>query len=147
MPSLFDLCQNTEPLEKLQKISDDIREREYDEVIRKYRASHIFDSYEDALNWLVKNPDRIIEWHAKTLSYLPKENLFLSYEQEYSSDGIVSYDIKRKYNRDELLNQIYNIIKERGYDLEKDFKDEYGKLDYVYKRLTIKEIEEMNGVF
>jgi hypothetical protein len=147
MPSLFDLCQNTEPLEKLQKISDDIRKREYDEVIRKHRASHIFDSYEDALDWLVKNPDRTIEWHAKTLSYITEENLFLSYEQEYSSDGIVSYDIKRKYTREELLNQIYNHIKERGYDLEKDFKDEYGKLDYVYKRLTIKEIEEMNQVF
>ena len=147
MPSLFDLCQNTEPLEKLQKISDDIREREYDEVIRKHRASHIFNSYEDALDWLVKNPARSIEWHIKTLRYLPEENLFLSYEQEYSSDGIVSYDIKRKYTREELLNQIYNYIKERGLDLDKDFKDEYGKLDYVYKRLTIKEIEEMNEVF
>ena len=142
MPSLFDLCQNTEPLEKLQKIADDIRGKEYAEIVRKHRASHIFDSYEDALDWLVKNPDRSIEWHVKTLRYLPEENLFLSHEQEYSFDGVIPHNVKRKYTREELLDQIHNTIKERGWDLEKDFKDEYGKLDYVYKRLTTQEKED-----
>ena len=143
MPTLFDLCQDTEPLKKLQKIAVDIREKEHAEIVRRHRASHIFDSYEDALDWLVKNPDRYIEWHVKTLRYLPDENLFLSYEQEYSFDGVIPYDVRRKYTREELLNQIYNTIKERGWDLEKDFKDEYGKLDYVCKRLTTQEMKEI----
>lgn len=131
MPSLFDLCQNTEPLEKLKKISDDIRERERAELMREHRASHIFDSYEDVLDWLVKHPDRTVEWHVKTLNYLPDENIFISYEQEYSLDGVIPWNIRRKYTREELLDQIHDTTKERGWDLEKDLKDEYGKLNYV----------------
>lgn len=137
MPTIFELCENTKPIEdlrnKMQRIADEIREKERAEIIRRHRESHIFDSYEDALDWLVKNPDRSIEWHIKTLRYLPEENLFLSHEQEYSFDGVIPYNVTRKYTREELLDQIYSIIKKRGWDLEKDFKDEYGKLDYVYK--------------
>ena len=131
MPTLFDLCQDTEPLKKLQQISADEKKRRYAEIVRQHRETHIFDSYEQALDYLVQHPGELISWHAKTLQYLPDENLFLSYEQEYSFDGVIPYDVRRKYTREELLNQIYDTIKERGWDLEKDFKDEYGKLDYV----------------
>ena len=137
MPTIFDLCPNTKPFEdlrnKMQRIADEIRENERAEIIRRHRESHIFDSYEDSLDWLVKHPDDGLQWHAKTLYFLPDENLFLSYEQEYSLDGVIPYDVRRKYTREEPLNQIYSTIKERGWNLEKDLKDEYGKLKYVYK--------------
>ncbi len=137
MPTISDLCPNIKPIEdlrnKMQRIADEIREKERAEIIRKHRESHIFDSYEDALDWLVKHPDDGLQWHAKTLYFLPDENLFLSYEQEYSLDGVIPYDVRRKYTREELLSNIYNFIKKRGTSLEKDFKDEYGKLEYVYK--------------
>lgn len=137
MPTIFELCANTKPIEDLrnemQRIADEIREKERAEIIRRHRESHIFDSYENALDWLVKNPDDRLQWHAKRLYFLPDENLFLSYEQDYSFDGVIPYDVRRKYTREELLDQIYSSIKERGWNLEKDLKDEYGKLDYVYK--------------
>ena len=137
MPTIFDLCPNTKPIEDLrnemQRIADEIRNKERAEIIRRHRESNIFDSYEDALDWSMKHPDDGVQWHAKTLYFLPDENLFLSYEQEYSLDGVVPYDVRRKYTREELLDQIYSTIKERGWNLEKDLKDEYGKLEYVYK--------------
>ena len=131
MPTLFDLCQDTEPLKKLQKISADEKKRQYDEIVRRHRETHIFDSYEQALDYLVQHPGKRISWHVKTLQYLPDENLFLSHEQEYSFDGVIPYNVTKKYTREELLSGVYDTIKERGWDLEKDFKDEYGKLDYV----------------
>jgi len=137
MPTIFDLCPNTKPIEDLrnemQRIADEIREKEHAEIIRRHRESNIFDSYEDALDWSMKHPDNGLQWHEKTLYYLPDENLFLSYEQEYSLDGVVPYDVRRKYTREELLDQIYSTIKKRGWNLENDLKDEYGKLEYVYK--------------
>ena len=137
MPTIFDLCPNTKPIEDLrnemQRIADEIRNKERAEIIRRHRESNIFDSYEDALDWSMKHPDDGVQWHAKTLYFLPDENLFLSYEQEYSLDGVVPYDVRRKYTREELLDQIYGTIKKRGWNLEKDLKDEYGKLEYVYK--------------
>lgn len=137
MPTIFDLCPDTKPIEdlrnKMQQIADEIREKERAEIIRRHRESNIFDSYEDALDWSMKHPDNGVQWHAKTLYFLPDENLFLSYEQEYSLDGVVPYDVRRKYTRKELLDQIYSTIKKRGWNLEKDLKDEYGKLEYVYK--------------
>ena len=137
MPTIFDLCPDTKPIEdlrnKMQQIADEIREKERAEIIRRHRESNIFDSYEDALDWSMKHPDDGVQWHAKTLYFLPDENLFLSYEQEYSLDGVVPYDVRRKYTRKELLDQIYSTIKKRGWTLEKDLKDEYGKLEYVYK--------------
>lgn len=137
MPTIFDLCPNTKPIKnirnEMQRIADEIRNKERAEIIRRHRESNIFDSYEDALDWSMKHPDNGLQWHAKTLYYLPDENLFLSYEQEYSFDGVIPYDVRRKYTREELLDQIYGTIKERGWNLEKDLKDEYGKLEYVYK--------------
>lgn len=137
MPTIFELCENTKPIEDLrnemQRIADEIREKERAEIIQRHKETHIFDSYEDALDWSMKHPDNGLQWHAKRLYFLPDENLFLSYEQEYSLDGVIPYDVRRKYTRKELLDQIYNSIKVNGWDLEKDLKDEYGKLDYVYK--------------
>lgn len=137
MPTIFDLCPNTKLIKnirnEMQRIADEIRNKERAEIIRRHRESNIFDSYEDALDWSMKHPDNGLQWHAKTLYYLPDENLFLSYEQEYSFDGVIPYDVRRKYTREELLDQIYGTIKERGWNLEKDLKDEYGKLEYVYK--------------
>lgn len=137
MPTIFDLCPNTKPIKnirnEMQRIADEIRNKERAEIIRRHRESNIFDSYEDALDWSMKHPNNGLQWHAKTLYYLPDENLFLSYEQEYSFDGVIPYDVRRKYTREELLDQIYSTIKERGWNLEKDLKDEYGKLEYVYK--------------
>lgn len=137
MPTIFDLCPNTKLIKnirnEMQRIADEIRNKERAEIIRRHRESNIFDSYEDALDWSMKHPNNGLQWHAKTLYYLPDENLFLSYEQEYSFDGVIPYDVRRKYTREELLDQIYSTIKERGWNLEKDLKDEYGKLEYVYK--------------
>ena len=131
------MCPDIKPIKdlrnKMQQIADEIREKERAEIIRRHRESNIFDSYEDALDWSMKHPDDGVQWHAKTLYFLPDENLFLSYEQEYSLDGVVPYDVRRKYTRKELLDQIYSTIKKRGWNLEKDLKDEYGKLEYVYK--------------
>ena len=127
MPTIFDLCPNTKPIKnirnEMQRIADEIRNKERAEIIRRHRESNIFDSYEDALDWSMKHPNNGLQWHAKTLYYLPDENLFLSYEQEYSFDGVIPYDVRRKYTREELLDQIYSTIKERGWNLErKGFK-------------------------
>ena len=138
MPQLFELCskkKSQDDLLNLKKQLDEeemkIREEEHRRMEAKHRATHIFDSYEDALDWLVENPGSVISWHVKTLSWQPEENRFLSYEQEYSMDGVIPYNVRRFYTREELLDGIYSVIKERGIDIS-ELKDKFEKLDYVH---------------
>lgn len=138
MPNLLDLCSNPESRETILGIQRTLQaeKRKEEEIERKrmetrHREKHIFESYEQALDWLMQNPDGVISWHVKTLSWNPDENRFLSYEQEYSLDGVVPYDVKRFYTRDELLDQVYTYLKESCMTLD-DLKDKYGKLDYVH---------------
>lgn len=138
MPYLFDLCNDEVQKQKFTELqkqlkADDLarKEKEWAEAVARHKAKHIFDSYEDALDWLTKHPGSVISWHIKTLSWLPDENLFLSYEQEYSMDGVIPYNVRRKYTREQLLDQIYSFLKEKGETVEV-LKDKYGKLEYVH---------------
>ena len=142
MPQLMDLCSDKQSMDRLQSIYDKIRsnekramEDEKKERLIRHRNTHIFNTYEQALDWLEDNPGRRIVWHAKTLSWIPEEELFLSYEQDYSYDGVIAYDVTRKYTRQELLDDIHDFIyrmQEKGYNPD-ELKDKLGNLGFVYK--------------
>ena len=126
MPQLIDLCSDITSMTRLQEIyreqyNDEKRamEEERQKAIRDHKEKHCFDSYEQALDWLVEHPDKRIEWHCMTLQYIPDENNFLSHEQEFSYDGVMAYDVTKKYTREELLKGIQNFIDEMSKDCPK----------------------------
>lgn len=142
MPNIFELCSNQKDLNKLQNIKNNLLkaeeeiEKEYKrEFIENYRKHHIFSSYEEALNWSIKNPDKGVNWHCKTLFWQEDKKKFKSYEQEYSLDGILCYDVIRYYTKEELLKEIEEHIKYcniRYPEMKKNWwLDEYNKLNYV----------------
>ncbi len=144
MASIFDLASNSKGLEKLQQVKNELQyEREQkEEERRKYteevhRKKHIFDSYEQALDWAIKT-ERGISWHTKTLFWESDKNKFKSYEQEYSFDGVMCYDVIRYYTKEQLLEGIKEHIEwcNKKYPEQTDTKwwlDTFGKLDYVYR--------------
>ena len=143
MPNIFELGSNQKAFDKLQNIKNNLQkvkeEKEKEdrrEFIENYRKHHIFSSYEEALNWSIKNPDKRVEWHCKTLFWQEDKQKFKSYEQEYSLDGVIPYDIVKYYTKEELLKEIEEYIKyyNNKYPEEANKKwwlDEYGKLSYV----------------
>ena len=143
MPNIFELCSNQRDFNKLQNIKDDfqkIKEKEEEEtkkkIIEKYLKHHIFSSYEEALDWAIKNPDRGIIWHCQLLLWEEDKQKFKSYEQEFDRDGIIPYDVIRYYTKEELLKGIQEHIESYNKKHpekmnEKWWLDEYGKLSYV----------------
>lgn len=143
MSNIFELCSDQRGFDKLQNIKNNFlkakEEKEKEDrrkFIENYRKHHIFSSYEEALNWSIKNPDKGIEWHCKTLFWQEDKQKFKSYEQEYSLDGIMCYDVIKYYTKEELLKEIEEHIKccNNKYPEEANKKwwlDEYGKLSYV----------------
>ena len=143
MPNIFELDSNQKTFSKLQDIKNNLlkakEEKEKEdrrEFIENYRKHHIFSSYEEALNWSIKNPDKGIKWHCKTLFWQEDKQKFKSYEQEYSFDGVMCYDVIRYYTKEELLKGIEEHIEycNKKYPEninEKWWLDEYGKLSYV----------------
>lgn len=145
MPSLFDLCTNPESKKKLDELNQLLKaereeklQAEAEERERRHRERHIFDSYEQALDWLVEHQGSTIEWHTKTLHWDEGCQKFISREQEYSYDGVIPYDVVRQYTREQLLEGIEEHkkwMKNKYEDFDSDdYKDKYGKLDYVYVR-------------
>ena len=88
MANIFELCSNQKDFDKLQNIKDTFQKIQEDEkeefkksIIEKYILHHIFSSYEEALDWGVKNPDKGILWHCKLLFWEEDKQKFKSYEQ------------------------------------------------------------------
>lgn len=141
MPNIFELCSTEHDLKRnnitkelLLKEKEDILKREQDERDERHRKSHIFSSYEDALNYLESNPGQYITWHCDYITFIPEENLFRSNEQRYSCDGVIPYNVTCKYTHEELLENILlhiERLKEKGYDTS-ELYDQWGKLNYVY---------------
>ena len=105
-------------------------------IIEKYIIQHIFSSYEEALDWGIKNPDKGILWHCKLLFWEEDKQKFKSYEQEFDRDGIIPFDVVRYYTKEELLEWIQEHIEQYNQKHpekknEKWWLDEYGKLSYV----------------
>lgn len=144
MASIFDLASNSKGFKKLQQVKDELQhEREQKEEERRKHAEeihhkkHIFDSYEQALNWAIKT-EKGIAWHAATLFWESDKNQFKSYEQEFDLDGIIPYNVIRYYTKEQLLKEIKEHIEccNKKYPEQADTKwwlDEFGKLDYVYR--------------
>ena len=143
MPNIFELCSNQKDFDKLQNIKDTFQKIQEDEneetkkrIIEKYLKHHIFSSYEEALDWAIKNPDRGIIWHCQLLLWEEDKQKFKSYEQEFDRDGIIPYDVVRYYTKAELLKWLQEHIEQynQKHPEKKDEKwwlDEYGKLSYV----------------
>ena len=132
MPTLMDICSGKSG-ETINRLLDDVekeKKEEWKKAEEEYRRKYVFDSYEQALDYLVEHEGSIIRWHARTLSWIPDEELFESHEQEYSLDGVIPYDVVRKYTRKELLDGIEQFIQKRGLTLG-DLKGRFGTLDYV----------------
>jgi hypothetical protein len=142
MPNIFETVCDSKSFETLQQIRANFKaeqaeeeHRERERMVEHHKHTHIFDSYEQALDWLVEHSDRSIEWHCKTLSWLPEKNVYESFEQEYNISGVVSYDVTRYYSREQLLDgikkhiQIMLSLYEGSY--EEQYLDENGKLNYV----------------
>ena len=115
-----------------------LRAEELKNLEEIHKKHHIFNTYEEALDWLISNDGECIEWHTKTLSYDKTKDMLISNEQEFDIDGIIPYNVTRYYRRDELLCEIKSSVdylkkKYCDFEYEKDFLDEYGKLKYVYK--------------
>lgn len=144
MFNIFELCSDPKGFDKLQNIKNNLlktkeekEEEDRREFIKNYRKHHIFSSYEEALNWSIENLNKGIEWHCKTLFWEEDKQKFKSYEQEYSLDGVMCYDVIRYYTKEELLKEIEEHIKyyNSKYPEKANTKwwlDEYGKLSYVY---------------
>lgn len=99
-----------------------------------HKEKHIFVRYEDALDWLMQYPGSTIVWHCKTIHFDENDRMFISFEQDYSLDGVVPYDVVKKYTRQQLLNEIEELkerIRQKGLGIC-ELYDKYGKLDYVY---------------
>jgi hypothetical protein len=132
MATLEELCTSgIGVLEELKRAADEERRLERERWLEQHRSVRIFDSYEDALQYLRDNPDKYIEWHVKTLHYLPELDLFESFEQDYGIDGVIPYDVIVKYSAEQLLSGVYDFLEEKGYSID-ELKDERGKLEYVY---------------
>ena len=143
MATLFEQTMNQQTLNSLQDLKNSLiaeserkKQEEREEMEREHRAVHIFSTYEEALDWLVANPGEGISWHCSTIYWDKKEGKFLSYEQDYSFDGVMCYDVRRYYTKEQLLQRVkehQDWIAELHPE-EKDkqwWLDEWGKLKYV----------------
>ena len=117
MANIFELGSNQEAYNKLQSVKnkfmmDVTAEIEADKLklIENHRKHYIFNTYEEALEWCVKNTDTYIQWHNKILFWDEVKNKFKSYEQEYDLDGIICHDVIRYYTKDELLKGVQDHI-------------------------------------
>ena len=143
MPNIFKLSMSEQCFDNLRKIKNKLQKEIADEEIRRqneimnsYIKHHIFNSYEEALDWAIKNPNESINWHCKILSWQEDKQKFESYEQEYSLDGIVCYDVIKYYTKEELLKGIDDFIQHSNeiypeINGKKWWLDEYGKLRHV----------------
>lgn len=140
MPNIFESCLNKKDFDNLQNIKNNLLKAKEDKekerqrkFIEDYRKHHIFSSYEEALNWGIKNPNKRLCWHDKTLYWQEDKNKFKSYEQEYDLDGIICCDVIKYYTKEELLEKIKNFIQDciSKFENRNWWLDEFNKLKYV----------------
>lgn len=139
MPNIFESSFNKKDFDnlqniknKLQKVKEDKEKEKEEKFIENYREHHIFNSYEEALNWGIKNPNKRLQWHCKTLFWQEDKNKFKSYEQECSCDGVICNDIIKYYTKEELLKEIKEYQDCTTNFLDKNWWfDEFNKLKYV----------------
>lgn len=131
---LGDCCTGIDRLmelrSKLRSEEESARQEEFDRIQERYIRSHIFENYEDAIQWMTEHPGRRVSWHCKDLHWDPDRKSFISYEQEYSEDGVMCYDVRRSYTARELLEGITGWMRNRGIRIE-ELRDDRGYLEYV----------------
>lgn len=140
MPKLDEICRIPEELTGLLDELHRKEKEELEERIRReeewHRKRHVFGSYGEAVEWMKNHPGHSVEWHCKSLTYIEEDDIFESFEQDYSPDGIMVYDVVRRYTEEELLSGI-DEMKRRLLEIDGKFDessllDKWGKLDYVY---------------
>lgn len=139
MPNIFESCLNKKDFDNLQNIKNNLLKAKEDKekenqkkFIENYRKHHIFNSYEEALNWSIKNPNKKLQWHCKSLFWQEDKNQFKSYEQEYDLNGIMCYDVIKYYTKEELLKSIKEYQNNiPHFEKQNWWLDEFNKLKYV----------------
>ena len=151
MPKLFDLAVDNGAVDILKRIKtqsereeEEARKARRREIIREHRKTHVFSTYEEALDWLIAHPGREICWHCWPTHWDKEKQLFVSYEQDFGVDGVIPTDVTRYYTKQERMEG-HTLDELKAYGKELDAKypelpkndrwwlDEYGKLEYVYK--------------
>lgn len=107
---------------------------EHQRQIAEHRRTHIFKSYEEALDYLVQHPTSYIHWHCDDIKFSQEKQLYKIYTQE-SYDGYVYNDIVIYKSKKELLDSIEEhktYMKQNYPDFsEQNYLDEFGYLAYV----------------
>lgn len=135
MATLFDLCSAADA-DKLTAIANDIKKKEREEIDAKIKATHIFKTYEEALDYLQAHPGHSIMWHGSDVSWSAYKNRYREYYQ-ISYDDCVFQDAVRYCSREDLLQDIEKH-KERIARMypdtanTKSWLTEFGTLAYVY---------------
>ena len=143
MASLLDLCSKASS-EALSSYAGNLKSEEDERLAKqrairdmKHNATHIFSSYDEALDWLVENPNKSVTWHAGSVSYIPGKNLFESYEPSCDLSSVIHFMVRKEYTKEEMLQRHHEheqyLIEEYG-DCD-GLYDENGKLEYVYINL------------
>ena len=140
MAKLTDLT-NCESLLAIKAAHDKLEQEEREINERLHQERHIFSTYEEALDWLIANPDKSINWHCWPMYWDEEKQKFVSYEQDFGLDGIIPTDVVRYYTREERLKGYTTPeLIEFGRELDNKYGgntsknwwlDEYGKLEYV----------------
>lgn len=132
--NLVDCCTGIDRLaelrDRLESEEESARQAEYEDILARHVRSHIFENYEDAIQWMTEHPGRRVSWHCKDLHWDQDKESFISYEQDYSEDGVMCYDVRRAYTAKELLEEITGWMRNRGIGPE-DLRDDRGYLEYV----------------
>ena len=146
--------KTTKGLDSLQELKDRLiaeeereREEKRKQAIKEHKKRHIFSTFEEALDWLVANPDRGIDWYGDSLYWDEKKQMIELYGQRSDYDGINFWNVHYYITRDELLREraehkewFENEYPEkRG---QKWWLDEWGKLEHVYTYRSAEEALE-----
>lgn len=146
--------KTTKGLDSLQELKDRLiaeEEREREEkrkkVIKEHKKRHIFSTFEEALDWLVANPNRGIDWYGDSLYWDEKKQKFELYGQMSDYDGINFWNVHYYITRDELLKERaeHKEWYEKEYPEKRGQKwwlDEWGKLEHVYTYRSAEEALE-----
>ena len=138
MATLLDYVKNDRTLENLNKITEMARqekEKEVQERHEAYLALRIFHTHEEALDYCIEHPYKSIQWYGKIIFWDEYDNIFVSEQQENSFDGIMCYDVVRKYSRETLLKgaqEHVTRLKNTFENIETEMYTENGTLDWVH---------------
>ena len=137
LTELGDLSALRDLKERFEKSEAEERERIRKEREEEHRRTHIFSSYDRALDYLVDNPGHGISWHTKSIYWDAEKQMFEVFDQEFDVSGVVPYDVHYFTTREKLLQEHQDFCEWRkneykGEDDDTWYLDKYGKLEYVY---------------